>query len=207
MPSCDDCVIVFENIHDLQNHVKRWCEEGLQNHIKCQKAYGLTLKRERPIHPDSDDDDEMSYPKKRKVSNDKVLKVDPWYDIVEEAFERRQSEYDTKVNALMEKDSDISEQEAKEDVFRDMRETYRIAIMNSLAHKLIWLDAFIKDPIYNAIKKKMNYLMDQENFDQLEALKYVLSARTFIFDQVLDKYDTASVGSDPENSEDDDNDD
>jgi hypothetical protein len=27
MSSCDDCGIVFENIHDLQNHVKRWCSE------------------------------------------------------------------------------------------------------------------------------------------------------------------------------------
>ena len=74
----------------------------------------------------------------------------------------------------MEKYRDISEQEAEEDVFRDMRETYRIAI-----------------------KKKMNNLMEKDDFDQLKALKYVISTSKFI----LDKYDTASVGS--ENSEDD----
>ena len=25
MPSCDDCGVVIENVHDLQNHVKKWC--------------------------------------------------------------------------------------------------------------------------------------------------------------------------------------
>ena len=36
MSSCDDCGIVFENIHDLQNHVKRWCQEGsgLQKNVE-----------------------------------------------------------------------------------------------------------------------------------------------------------------------------
>lgn len=28
MPSCDDCGLVFENMHDLQRHVKRWCPEN-----------------------------------------------------------------------------------------------------------------------------------------------------------------------------------
>jgi hypothetical protein len=27
MHSCDDCSVVFHNVHDLQNHVERWCPE------------------------------------------------------------------------------------------------------------------------------------------------------------------------------------
>lgn len=40
MPSCDDCGIVFENMHDLQRHVKKWC------------PINVSLKRKR-------DDEEM----------------------------------------------------------------------------------------------------------------------------------------------------
>lgn len=29
MPSCDDCGIVFENMHDLQRQVKKWCYENV----------------------------------------------------------------------------------------------------------------------------------------------------------------------------------
>lgn len=28
MPSCDDCGILFENMHALQRHIKRWCPEN-----------------------------------------------------------------------------------------------------------------------------------------------------------------------------------
>lgn len=28
MPSCDDCGLVFENMHDVQRHVKKWCPEN-----------------------------------------------------------------------------------------------------------------------------------------------------------------------------------
>ena len=28
MPSCDDCGLLFENIHSLQKHVKNWCHES-----------------------------------------------------------------------------------------------------------------------------------------------------------------------------------
>jgi hypothetical protein len=27
MTSCDDCGLMFENVHDLQSHVKKWCPE------------------------------------------------------------------------------------------------------------------------------------------------------------------------------------
>ena len=28
MPSCDDCGLLFETMHDLQRHVKTWCPEN-----------------------------------------------------------------------------------------------------------------------------------------------------------------------------------
>lgn len=29
MPSCDDCGIIFENMHNLQRHTKKWCPENV----------------------------------------------------------------------------------------------------------------------------------------------------------------------------------
>ena len=52
MPSCDDCGLLFENIHDLQRHVKRWCPEN------------FSLKRKR-----GDEDDEDQPPSKRFLIN------------------------------------------------------------------------------------------------------------------------------------------
>jgi len=41
MPSCDDCGLMFETMHDLQRHIKQWCPEN------------KSLKRKR----DEDDED------------------------------------------------------------------------------------------------------------------------------------------------------
>lgn len=52
MSSCDDCGLLFESIHDLQRHVKRWCPEI------------FSLKRKR-----GDEDDEDQPPPKRFLIN------------------------------------------------------------------------------------------------------------------------------------------
>lgn len=52
MSSCDDCGLLFENIHDLQRHVKRWCPEI------------FSLKKKR-----GDKDDKNQPPPKRLLIN------------------------------------------------------------------------------------------------------------------------------------------
>ena len=40
MISCDDCGILFENLHDLQRHIKTWCPE--QNQLKRKQPEALS---------------------------------------------------------------------------------------------------------------------------------------------------------------------
>ena len=40
MPFCDDCGLVFENIHDLQRHVKKWCPEREELVVKRPREDG-----------------------------------------------------------------------------------------------------------------------------------------------------------------------
>lgn len=131
-------------------------------------------------HSDSDDD--------TSVTSEEPLEIDPWRYIVEQAFQKCQSEYESTVNELMEKDAYISESEAKENVFRSMKSTYRRAIMNSLAKELIWFDAMKNDPIYKSIKKTITQLIDTDGYDKDEAFKYGILKRQFLFDKVLETY-------------------
>lgn len=54
MSSCDDYGLLFENIHDLQRHVKSWCPDN------------VSFKRKR-----GDEDDEDQPPPKRFLINPK----------------------------------------------------------------------------------------------------------------------------------------
>lgn len=45
MPSCDDCGIVFENMHDLQRHIKTWCPK---NDSLKRKRDGKEIEENQP---------------------------------------------------------------------------------------------------------------------------------------------------------------
>lgn len=131
----------------------------------------------------SDDDDGTS------ITSEESSVIDPWNEIVEEAFLKCQSEFDSEVNELMEKNSDISESEAREKTFRKMKSTYREAMMNSFGSKLLWFDAMKQDHIYKSIKRTVKRLIDTDEYDEEEALKYGILKRRFLFDKVLDTYE------------------
>ena len=133
-------------------------------------------------HSDDDDDDTL-------VTSEESLMVDPWNIIANEAFQKCQLQFDSKVKELMEEDTDISDSEAKEKVFRNMKSTYRLAMMNSFGSKVLWFDAMKKDPMYKSIKKTVNRLIDADDYDKEEALKYGILKRRFLFDKVLDTYE------------------
>ena len=43
---CDDCGMVFENIHDLQRHVKKWCPDGQPSGLPTKR---IKLEEDLPI--------------------------------------------------------------------------------------------------------------------------------------------------------------
>lgn len=136
---------------------------------------------------ESEDSDDMS------VASEASSDLDPWDNIIEEVFEQCQSQYDTKVQSLMQGDVGLDEIEAKEAVFKDMRPTYRKAIMNVLSKKLLWLNDLKHDPTYKSIKNTSNHLMAAEDYKRSEALKYAIQKRQFLFDNILERYQPPDI--------------
>jgi hypothetical protein len=95
----------------------------------------------------NDSDDKIS------TTSDDSVDIDPWQTIVDEAFTECQPRFETKVSELMNEDSDISESEARENIFEDMKNIYRKAIMNTFGSKVHWFNVMKKDPIFKSIKK------------------------------------------------------
>lgn len=67
MQSCDDCGLVFENMHDLQRHVKKWCPENEDRPLKKNRDIDEDEDQPRTNkwisldHPDSVDDEGESH--------------------------------------------------------------------------------------------------------------------------------------------------
>ena len=121
-------------------------------------------------------------------TSEDTAKIDPWQEVVEEAFTKCRAQFQTNVDKVMKEDADISESEAEKNVFKDMKKVYRKALMNAFGNRIVWFDGMKKDPTYKAIKKSVNHLVSKEDYEPLEALKYGIHKRKFLFDKVLDAF-------------------
>ena len=79
------------------------------------------------------------------------MDIDPWEEIVQEAFDQCQSQYQHEVKEAMEEDNDISECEAKKTNFRGNEKHLPKSHNELFGNKLVWFDVMKKDPIYRAI--------------------------------------------------------
>jgi hypothetical protein len=156
-------------------------EEDAMSDVSVDEDIFGPIEDNESSHSDNEDD--------ASVTSEKSLMTDPLDNIVDEAFQKCQSQYDSMVNELLEDDTDISLIEAKERAFRKMKSTYRKALMNSFGSKVVWFEAMKKDPIYKSIKKTVNRLIDTDGYDKEEALKYGILKRQFLFDKVLNSYE------------------
>ena len=90
MVSCDECGLMFENIHDLQRHVKNWCPET----VPAKKA---------KIEPVVD----------TPLTSDAEWPV--FYDLMSDAREEHEDEWQKKVEKYIGKGMEESEAAAKAD--------------------------------------------------------------------------------------------
>ena len=79
MPSCDDCGLVFENVHDLQRHVKRWCPENRE-----RKGDVATIEVDEsnvtPFKPEQKENDDREHEVMTRAKEDNEKLWDQKYD-------------------------------------------------------------------------------------------------------------------------------
>ena len=184
MYKCDICLKNFGRRDNMLRHKKSAhpdedLEEDAMSEVSVEEdIFG-------PVKENSNDssDENMS------VTSENSVDIDPWQDIVDETFAECQSQFESEVSELMEDDTDISEEDAREIVYKDMKNTYRKAMMDIFGTKMLWFNALKKDPIYKAVKKTVSQLIDTEDYQADEALKYATLKRRFLFDKILSDYE------------------
>ncbi|KAL4234888.1 hypothetical protein ACF0H5_006530 [Mactra antiquata] len=58
---CDDCGLLFDSIHDVQRHVKNWCQRNGHNKRKIEDTNEPVLKRMRLQESDEEDDNDEGF--------------------------------------------------------------------------------------------------------------------------------------------------
>ena len=216
MFTCQICSKEFRRGHNMRRHVKI---------VHADFKDDETIDdRENPEIIDEDDasdktdDDEPNLKDKAETDNSDIDveeaadeeeeeeegkeedSDDLWRLLIEEAFERCQSEFDGRVTKHMARQG-VVEDDARKRVYDSMLPIYRQASANIFVNEMLWFHAMRKDPVFLSVKTTVSDLKLLDDYDTEEAWKSAVNKRKFLFDRILKEYDPPEL-SGPEDDDD-----
>ena len=197
--SCIDCGLLYASLMDLQKHVKRGCPEAddsdEERPVKRQKRE--TLESDQSDYSDSVNDEE---------SDTEWDEDEPGFQqLVYKAFDQYNDIYGDKVNKLMEEEN-IAKEAARRDVNDILRSRYRKSLVREYKTFINMVHLMRNSSAHNEIREAINeYFNDGYDYDN--AVKLALKDKKYVFDLLLNQFDSdSSSESDTEDDNDEDHD-
>ena len=169
--------------------------ETSRSHQK-EDIFGKYEDKDYGIHDDSDtDEDDEDHHYSRKKS-----KFDPWTFFVDGAHSILQDTFNEGVQHIIEKNPDMSTDEAEEVTFDKLEPRYRAEAIGQYKAFLKFSKAIKKDPLHKKITDTAKRLRDEDDFDEDDALKYAIKKRRYLLYGKLEEFDppTYSLDEDDE---------
>ena len=83
----------------------------------------------------------------------------------------------------------MEQEEARSKAYKELKPTFRKALMTSISNRVIWFNAMQADPIYKSIQNTAKNLIVMEDYSRDEAWKYTICKRNYLLDTVLDEFE------------------
>lgn len=185
------------------------------------------LRHKRTVHADdfatAEEENEMSDSTEESETSESDIKhtdstseneqtsddeEDPWNEIVGEAFEECQPQYEDKVKDLIDSE-DTDQESALSKAYKELRPVYRKSLTHIFVEKMIWYNIIKRDRTFRAIQRTAIRLKEEEDYGTEEAWKYSVSKRKYLFDDILKQYmpppvnDSEDMDTDNEEDQDD----
>ena len=184
MTSCDDCGIVFNDVHDLQRHVKTWCPESHEPQVKRLKIESVN---ENPSTMD-------------KVDNTSWFK-----QFYLRARDDNQDVWEEKMHKYIENGMDKSSAQEKADkkIKVDDKEKFYDYYKQVLNH-ILKLEA---SKLHRDVLTTLHKLIVEERYSRDKAVIAVLSKYRHLFEPLIEQYHTPRELIDSDSNNEDDTDD
>jgi len=179
MPSCNDCGVMFENMHDLQRHVKMWCPENQLNgrwmlmSIPAKKRW-LSIQSSPSLESDDDDQD-----------SDDESEEDIYFErIVKKARDNNEDERNKKREKYI-KDG-LSEEEAVHKADTKMKNDDVIEFMDGYAKTIRDILLLRHGKLHLKIMESVDeYIVD--GIDQINAIRMTLRKYKHELEEFIEK--------------------
>lgn len=194
---CNVCAKAFGRRYNLERHIKSIHSSSntdKNNTLNMSSKYDRVTDNESTTEEENtSDNDEYSNSLNSGYTSDidetmsSDEDIDPWEDIINEAYKHCKQKFVKKVKSYMNKYNEVSEDNARKIVFNEMSPIYTKAAMRAFGEKLEWFNLIRRDRIYKAIKATAKKLEKNDDFKKTEAIKYAIRKRRFLFEKLLKK--------------------
>ena len=145
MITCEICDKVFKRRDNKLRHMRTVHTDDIGNEEEEEGDMS-----DSTDDPETNDSNDISLTSESQDTTEEEL--DRWNEIVGQAFDEWQSDYENKVNDLMESE-DIDQKTARNKAFGELRSLYRKGIAHKFVEKIIWYNVIKWDRIFKVIKK------------------------------------------------------
>ena len=118
------------------------------------------------------------------TENSSEQEIDPWTTLINDAASKVRDQYEDILQALLMKGHDKSE--AKEEDFAQILPVFQKELADVYMNNLAWMKALREDPIHKKIMVTRDDYVNNDMFDEDEAIAAALDKRKFLLKWLLE---------------------
>ena len=118
------------------------------------------------------------------TENSSEEEIDPWTTLINDAASKIRDQYDDILQALLKEGH--HESEAKEEAFAQILPVFQKELTDVYMNNLAWMKALRKDPIHKKIMATRDEYVNNDMFDQDEAIAAAVDKRKFLLKLLLE---------------------
>ena len=118
------------------------------------------------------------------TENSSEEELDPWTTLINDASSKVRDHYEDILQALLMESHD--ESEAKEEAFAQILPVFQKELADVYMNNLAWMKALRKDPIHKEIMATRDDYVNNDMFDQDEAIAAAVDKRKFLLKRLLE---------------------
>ena len=118
------------------------------------------------------------------TKNSSEEEIDPWTTLINDAASKVRNQYEDILQALLMEGH--NESEAKQEAFEKILPVFQNELADVYMNNLAWMKALRKDPIHKKIMATRDDYVNNDMFDQDEAIAPAVDKRKFLLKRLLE---------------------